>query len=240
MGFGGSCFKKDILALIYLAECKGLHEVASYWNAVIEMNNYRKKKFFQRVFHELNSNLKGKKLAILGTAFKKNTCDARESPAVNICYDLLIEGAILNIYDPKTTKQSVQIFLFSSLTRWNMFNFGEMLSMKKSLNTNQLRKQLTIPMPFWFWQNGMSSKLCLMLSIILKCTNLPIFSMEEASLLKRMSPDLDSTMLELERDLLLLKNDFYLCLFWDSFEKCNSWTISFKKWYPIRLSPLKQ
>lgn len=106
VGFGGSCFKKDILALIYLAECKGLHEVANYWNAVIEMNNYRKKKFFQRVFHELNSNLKGKKLAILGTAFKKNTNDARESPAVNICHDLLIEGAILNIYDPKTTKQS--------------------------------------------------------------------------------------------------------------------------------------
>lgn len=54
------------------------------------MNNYRKKKFFQRVFHELNSNLKGKKLAILGTAFKKGTCDARESPAIDICKDLLI------------------------------------------------------------------------------------------------------------------------------------------------------
>lgn len=90
MGFGGSCFKKDMLALIYLAECKGLHEVANYWMSVIEMNNYRKKKFFQRVFHELHSNLKGKKLAILGTAFKKGTCDARESPALDICKDLLI------------------------------------------------------------------------------------------------------------------------------------------------------
>lgn len=77
------------------------------------MNNYRKKKFFQRVFYELNSNLKGKKLAILGTAFKKGTCDARESPAIDICKDLLIEGAILQIYDPKTTRNSVNMFLFS-------------------------------------------------------------------------------------------------------------------------------
>jgi UDPglucose 6-dehydrogenase len=78
------------------------------------MNNYRKKKFFQRVFNELNTNLKGKKLAILGTAFKKGTCDARESPAIDICKDLLIEGAILQLYDPKTTQASVVILLFSS------------------------------------------------------------------------------------------------------------------------------
>lgn len=106
VGFGGSCFKKDMLALIYLAESKGLHEVANYWNSVIEMNDYRKKTFFQRVFKELNSNLKGKKLAILGTAFKKDTCDARESPAIDICKDFLVEGAILNVYDPKTTRNT--------------------------------------------------------------------------------------------------------------------------------------
>ncbi len=93
-----------MLALIYLAEAKGLHEVANYWKAVIDMNDYRKKTFFQRVFKELNSNLKGKKLAILGTAFKKDTCDARESPAIDICKDFLVEGAILNVYDPKTTR----------------------------------------------------------------------------------------------------------------------------------------
>ena len=77
IGWGGSCFKKDILALIYLAECKGLHEVSRYWMSVIEMNDFRKKKFFQIVFHELHSNLKGKKLAIFGTAFKQGTNDAR-------------------------------------------------------------------------------------------------------------------------------------------------------------------
>lgn len=68
------------------------------------MNDHRKKKFFQRVFLELHSNLKGKKLAIFGTAFKQGTNDARESPAIDICKDLLIEGAILQIYDPKTPR----------------------------------------------------------------------------------------------------------------------------------------
>jgi UDPglucose 6-dehydrogenase len=75
--------------------------------AVIEMNDYRKKTFFQKVYRELHSNLKGKKLAIFGTAFKKGTCDARESPALDICKDLLIEGAILHLFDPKTTRSNV-------------------------------------------------------------------------------------------------------------------------------------
>lgn len=117
VGFGGSCFKKDMLALIYLAELKGLHEVSHYWMGVIEMNNFRKKNFFQRIFKALNSNLKKKQLCILGTAFKKDTCDARESPAVDICYDLLIEGAILNIYDPKTTRSIVKTSFYDSLSK---------------------------------------------------------------------------------------------------------------------------
>ena len=104
VGFGGSCFKKDILALIYLAQVKGLTEVADYWKAVLKMNDFRKKTYFQRIFKNLNSNLKGKKIAIFGVAFKKDTCDARESPAIDICKDLLVEGAILNIYDPRTKR----------------------------------------------------------------------------------------------------------------------------------------
>lgn len=71
------------------------------------MNNFRKKTFFQRIYKELNSNLKNKRIAIFGIAFKKDTCDARESPAIDICKHLLIEGAILNIFDPKTKKQSL-------------------------------------------------------------------------------------------------------------------------------------
>ena len=102
-GFGGSCFKKDILALIYLAEMKGKKEVANYWNAVIEINNYRKRTFFLNMFKAMNYNLKNKKLAIFGVAFKKDTNDARESAAINICHFLLEEGAILSILDLKTT-----------------------------------------------------------------------------------------------------------------------------------------
>jgi UDPglucose 6-dehydrogenase len=84
--------------------------VADYWMAVINMNNYRKQTFFKRVYLNLNSNLKGKKLAIFGIAFKKETCDARESPAIDICRYLLLEGAILHLVDPKTTRNNVIIF----------------------------------------------------------------------------------------------------------------------------------
>lgn len=111
VGFGGSCFKKDILALIYLAEMKGLTEVANYWDAVIQINQYRKKNFFLRVFQSLNFNLKGKKICIFGTAFKKDTNDPRESPAVEICHYLLEEGTSLQIYDPQTTLEHVVISL---------------------------------------------------------------------------------------------------------------------------------
>lgn len=71
-----------MLALIYIAESKGLKQVANYWNAVLEMNNFRKQSFFRNVFKLMNHNLKFKKLAIFGIAFKKDTNDARESPAI--------------------------------------------------------------------------------------------------------------------------------------------------------------
>ena len=91
-----------MLALIYLAELKGLQEVADYWNAVISMNDYRKRKFFERIFETLNYNIKNKKICILGTAFKKDTNDPRESPSVELCRYLLDEGAKLHIHDPQT------------------------------------------------------------------------------------------------------------------------------------------
>jgi UDPglucose 6-dehydrogenase len=95
------------LALIYLAETKGLQEVADYWSAVINMNDYRKRIFCERIFETLNSNIKHKRICILGTAFKKGTNDPRESPAVEICHYLLEEGAFLQIYDPQTSFENV-------------------------------------------------------------------------------------------------------------------------------------
>ncbi len=107
VGFGGSCFQKDILNLVYLCEHFGLPEVAVYWNSVIEMNDYQKHRFARRVISTLFDTLSGKKIAVLGFAFKKGTNDTRESAAIDICADLLKEKAHLSIYDPKVSGEQI-------------------------------------------------------------------------------------------------------------------------------------
>jgi len=106
LGFGGSCFEKDILNLSYLASCYNLPEVASYWKSVIEMNYYQKDRFVKKVISAMWNTLAGKKIAILGFAFKANTGDTRESPAIFVAKRLLVEGARLAITDPKATGQA--------------------------------------------------------------------------------------------------------------------------------------
>ncbi|CCW66912.1 unnamed protein product [Phytomonas sp. Hart1] len=106
-GFGGSCFKKDILSLVYLCEKMGLHEVAEYWNQVIVINEYQKERVFRKVVDMCFNTVNRKNLAIYGFTFKKNTGDTRESPAIHICSRLLAEGAILRIYDPKVSENAV-------------------------------------------------------------------------------------------------------------------------------------
>lgn len=101
IGFGGSCFKKDVLSLVYLAQSLGLDEVAEYWRQVNAMNEYSRERFAARVVRCLNNTLAGKKVAILGYAFKKNTNDTRESPALEIIRTLLEEGPReLAVFDP--------------------------------------------------------------------------------------------------------------------------------------------
>lgn len=101
IGFGGSCFKKDILSLVYLAESLGLDEVAEYWSQVVKMNEYSRDRFSRRVIKCLNNTLAGKKITILGYAFKKNTSDTRESPALEIIKSLLEEGPReVAVFDP--------------------------------------------------------------------------------------------------------------------------------------------
>lgn len=101
IGFGGSCFKKDVLSLVYLAQSLGLDEVAEYWRQVYTMNEYSRNRFTARVLTCLNNTLAGKKVAILGYAFKKNTNDTRESPALEILRTLLEEGPKeLAVFDP--------------------------------------------------------------------------------------------------------------------------------------------
>ncbi|KAF7809053.1 UDP-glucose 6-dehydrogenase 4 [Senna tora] len=85
VGFGGSCFQKDILNLVYICECNGLPEVATYWKQVIKVNDYQKTRFVNRVVSSMFNTVSGKKIAILGFAFKKDTGDTRETPAIDVC-----------------------------------------------------------------------------------------------------------------------------------------------------------
>jgi UDPglucose 6-dehydrogenase len=107
VGFGGSCFQKDILNLAYLCEHFGLPEVARYWEQVVAMNDYQKRRFTQRIVRTLYNTIAGKRLAVLGFAFKKDTNDTRESPAIQVCRDLLTEKARLAIYDPRVPAEKI-------------------------------------------------------------------------------------------------------------------------------------
>ncbi|CAN4088387.1 unnamed protein product [Withania somnifera] len=101
VGFGGSCFQKDILNLVYICECNGLTEVANYWKQVIKVNDYQKNRFVNRIVSSMFNTVSGKKVAILGFAFKKDTGDTRETPAIDVCNSLLGDNAHLSIYDPQ-------------------------------------------------------------------------------------------------------------------------------------------
>jgi UDPglucose 6-dehydrogenase len=101
VGFGGSCFQKDILNLVYLCENFGLPEVAAYWNQVVQMNDYQKQRFSGKIVKALFNTVADKRIAVLGFAFKKDTNDTRESAAINVVRDLLAEQANVVVYDPK-------------------------------------------------------------------------------------------------------------------------------------------
>lgn len=108
VGFGGSCFQKDILNLTYLCESFGLNEVAAYWASVVGINDWQKKRFAGRVVKELFNTVADKKIAVLGFAFKKDTNDTRESAAINVVRDLLLEHAKVSVYDPKVPADEIK------------------------------------------------------------------------------------------------------------------------------------
>mmetsp|Transcript_17568 Transcript_17568/g.31706 ORF Transcript_17568/g.31706 Transcript_17568/m.31706 type:complete len:477 (-) Transcript_17568:351-1781(-) len=111
VGFGGSCFQKDILNLVYLCETYGLDECASYWNQVIAMNDYQKKRFSEKMVEKMFNTVTGKKIAMLGFAFKADTGDVRETPAEFILRDLLEEDAIIHVYDPEVKREDMWVEL---------------------------------------------------------------------------------------------------------------------------------
>lgn len=108
VGFGGSCFQKDILNLVYLCEHFGLREVAAYWEQVVTMNDYQKRRFSERIVKTMFNTVSDKKIAVWGFAFKKDTNDTRESAAIHVCRDLLRERARLVVYDPRVTETVIR------------------------------------------------------------------------------------------------------------------------------------
>ena len=107
IGFGGSCFQKDVLSLVYLCEASNLHEEAEYWHQVIAINDHQRRRFSKKIVEKLFHTVTGKRIAILGFAFKKNTGDTRESSSISVCQHLLEEQAQLVIYDPKVQPQQI-------------------------------------------------------------------------------------------------------------------------------------
>lgn len=107
VGFGGSCFQKDILNLVYLCQHFGLPEVASYWEHVVQMNDWQKHRFSGRIVRTLFNTVADKRIAVLGFAFKKDTNDTRESAAIDVCRDLLSEHANVVVYDPKVPANEI-------------------------------------------------------------------------------------------------------------------------------------
>lgn len=108
VGFGGSCFQKDILNLVYIAKSYGLNEVANYWKQVIIMNDHQKRRFANNIIKTLYNTVSGKKITFLGWAFKKDTNDTRESAAIYVTDDLIAEHAQIVVYDPKV--EAIQMY----------------------------------------------------------------------------------------------------------------------------------
>lgn len=109
IGFGGSCFRKDVLSLVYLAESLALPEVGAYWRQVVKMNEFQRERFARRVVACLNNTLRGKKVVVLGYAFKKDTSDTRESPALGVIRTLLEEGPReVAVFDPACNPQVIR------------------------------------------------------------------------------------------------------------------------------------
>lgn len=108
VGFGGSCFQKDILNLVYICRSLGLDEVGNYWQGVIDINNYQKRRFSEKIISTLFNTVAGKKIAFLGWAFKKDTNDTRETAALYVADYLIEETANIHVFDPKVSAIQMQ------------------------------------------------------------------------------------------------------------------------------------
>eukprot|EP00955_Chlamydomonas_euryale_P075623 362387-Chlamydomonas_euryale.AAC.6 len=125
VGFGGSCFQKDILNLCYVCESVGLKEVADYWFSVVSMNDYQKNRFVERVISSMFNTVSKKKIAILGFAFKKDTGDTRETPAIDVCKGLIRDGGKCAIYDPEVKQDQIFRDMSTPKFEWDRPNYNK-------------------------------------------------------------------------------------------------------------------
>lgn len=100
IGFGGSCFKKDILNLVYLSNYYGLYEVGEYWHQVLKINDYQKSRFLNKILQSLENRIVNSKIVLMGWSFKKNTNDSRESASIYLAIELIKKGAYIIVVDP--------------------------------------------------------------------------------------------------------------------------------------------
>ena len=135
VGFGGSCFQKDILNLVYIAKSYGLNEVADYWEQVIIMNDHQKRRFSDTIVRKLYNTVSDKKIAFLGWAFKKDTNDTRESAAIYVADDLISENAKIAVYDPKVTRKKILADLDYLESRSAEANAAHILSFQTAYET---------------------------------------------------------------------------------------------------------
>ena len=145
-GFGGSCFQKDILNLVYLCNFYKLEEVANYWQSVLEINNWQKSRISRIIVNYLFGNVSGKKISILGFAFKANTNDTRQSPSISICKDLIEEGANLSIYDPKVENYKIEEDLADQEINNNDFGTWEICS---SIEESAIKSDAIVILTEW-------------------------------------------------------------------------------------------
>ncbi|MQL81599.1 hypothetical protein Taro_014049, partial [Colocasia esculenta] len=138
VGFGGSCFQKDILNLVYICECNGLPEVAHYWKQVIKANDYQKSRFVNWLVSSMFNTVSGKKIAVHGFAFKKDTGDTRETPAIDVCKGLLGDKAAITIYDHQVTEDQIQRDL-----AMNKFDWDHPINLQP-MSPTAVKKQMTV------------------------------------------------------------------------------------------------
>jgi UDPglucose 6-dehydrogenase len=141
VGFGGSCFQKDILNLVYLCEFYGLDEVAEYWHQIVKINDYQKKRFAQKIIDHFNGNLIGKKIAILGWAFKANTNDTRESAAIYVADYIIKNNGEISVYDPMVNENQILndlelLWDLQGLTKQEIEEFQKKITFNKTISSS--------------------------------------------------------------------------------------------------------